>query len=121
MRLPGITARDRTEGPFGRAAIILAMPLRVLHAPVNFAGIPATNSRALREKGVDSKLIVFSATPFRQDEPDVNLNIAGKNQLLRQAVQWKTLAAALPHTDIFHFYFGLTIVPQCFQFPILRA
>jgi glycosyltransferase involved in cell wall biosynthesis len=27
----------------------------------------------------------------------------------------------LPRTDIFHFYFGLTLVPQSLQFPILRA
>ena len=26
-----------------------------------------------------------------------------------------------PHTDVFHFYFGLTLVPKSLQFPILRA
>jgi glycosyltransferase involved in cell wall biosynthesis len=27
----------------------------------------------------------------------------------------------LPRTDVFHFYFGLTLVPKSVQFPILRA
>ena len=32
--------------------------------------------------------------------------------LRRQAVQWRAFAKLLPQTDIFHFYFGLTLVPQ---------
>ena len=31
------------------------------------------------------------------------------------------LAQLLPQTDVFHFYFGLTLVPKSLQFPILRA
>src|SRR3712207_7553668 len=34
-------------------------PLRVVHCPVNTAGIPWTNVRALRRKGVDARLVVF--------------------------------------------------------------
>ena len=30
-------------------------------------------------------------------------------------------ARLLPQTDVFHFYFGLTLVPPSLQFPILRA
>jgi glycosyltransferase involved in cell wall biosynthesis len=41
--------------------------------------------------------------------------------LRRQLTQWRALARLLPHTDVFHFYFGLTLVPQSLQFPILRA
>ncbi|MEX2612533.1 MAG: hypothetical protein WD380_03060, partial [Gaiellaceae bacterium] len=39
----------------------------------------------------------------------------------RQLTQWRALLQLLPRTDIFHFYFGLTLVPQSVQFPILRA
>ena len=39
----------------------------------------------------------------------------------RQLAQWKVLAELLPRTDLFHFTFGLTLVPQSLQFPILRA
>ena len=33
----------------------------------------------------------------------------------------RALARLLPRTDVFHFYFGLTLVPPSLQFPILRA
>lgn len=39
----------------------------------------------------------------------------------RQAAQWRAFARLLPRTDVFHFYFGLTLVPKSLQFPILRA
>ena len=39
----------------------------------------------------------------------------------RQLTQWQAFARLLPRTDIFHFYFGLTLVPKSLQFPILRA
>ena len=39
----------------------------------------------------------------------------------RQGRQWRELARLLPETDVFHFVFGLTLVPQSLQFPILRA
>src|SRR5262249_36914280 len=38
-----------------------------------------------------------------------------------QLTQWRALARLLPQTDVFHFYFGLTLVPKSLQFPILRA
>ena len=37
------------------------------------------------------------------------------------STQWRALARLLPRTDVFHFYFGLTLVPKSLQFPILRA
>jgi hypothetical protein len=39
----------------------------------------------------------------------------------RQLSQWRALARLLPLTDVFHFYFGLTLVPKSLQFSILRA
>ena len=40
---------------------------------------------------------------------------------LRLATQAAAFARLLPKTDVFHFYFGLTLVPKSLQFPILRA
>ncbi|MGZ4400800.1 MAG: hypothetical protein ACXVYM_07995, partial [Gaiellaceae bacterium] len=76
------------------------MPLRAVHCPVNFAGIPSANVRALRRKGVDATLIVFSATPFRRDEPDRNLHLDGKPLWRRQLVQWRTFLRELPRTAV---------------------
>jgi hypothetical protein len=97
------------------------MDARVLHCPVNLAGTGWSNVRALRRNGVDARLLVFRPQPWRPGEQDESLDLAGKSLARRQLVQWRALARYLPKTDIFHFYFGQTLVPKTFQFPILRA
>jgi O-antigen/teichoic acid export membrane protein len=94
-------------------------PLRVVHCPVNTAGVPWTNVQALRRRGVDARLVVFNRYTLHP-EADRSLELHG-GQLRRQLAQWKVLAELLPGTDLFHFTFGLTLVPQSLQFPILRA
>jgi glycosyltransferase involved in cell wall biosynthesis len=94
--------------------------LRVVHCPVNFAGIGWTNVEALRRKGVDARLVVFNTQPAHP-EADRNLRLPQRPAWRRQAVQFRTLAKLLPGTDVFHFYFGLTLVPKRVQFPILHA
>jgi glycosyltransferase involved in cell wall biosynthesis len=87
---------------------------------VNFAGIGWTNVQALRRKGVDARLVVFKTEPAHP-EADEDLRLPTGPQWRRQATQFRALAKLLPRTDIFHFYFGLTLVPKRLQFPILRA
>jgi glycosyltransferase involved in cell wall biosynthesis len=95
--------------------------LRVTHCPVNLAGVGWTNVQALRRRGVDARLVVFNTQPFRPDQADWNLKRPRKGLLRQQLVQWRALSKLLPKTDIFHFYFGLTLVPKSLQFPILKA
>jgi hypothetical protein len=95
------------------------MAPRVVHCPVNFAGIPWQNVLALRRKGVDARLVVFNRE-LRHPEADWSLDRAG-GFARQQLAQWRALARLLPRTDVFHFYFGLTLVPKSLQFPILRA
>ena len=96
-------------------------PLRVTLCPVNTAGVPWTNAQALRRRGVDARLVVFERYKLHP-EADESLEIPSNSLLLsRQARQWSALARLLPRTDVFHFHFGLTLVPQSLQFPILRA
>jgi glycosyltransferase involved in cell wall biosynthesis len=97
------------------------MELRVTHCPVNLAGVPWTNVQALRRRGVDARLVVFNTQPYRPDEADWDLRRPRSGILRQQAVQWRAFAKLLPQTDIFHFYFGLTLVPKNVQFAILRA
>jgi Arc/MetJ family transcription regulator len=87
---------------------------------VNFAGIGWTNVQALRRKGIDARLVVFN-THRAHPEADVDLHLPDGPFLRRQAGQFAALARLLPQTDIFHFYFGLTLVPKRLQFPILTA
>ena len=87
---------------------------------MNFAGIGWTNVQALRRKGIDARLVVFN-TQAAHPEADENLHLPRGPAWRRQAVQLRALAKLLPSTDVFHFYFGLTLVPKRIQFPILKA
>ena len=94
-------------------------PLRVVHCPVNTAGVPWANVQALRRRGIDASLVVFNRYALHP-EADRSLEL-GNGFVRRQAAQWRALVSLLPRTDVFHFMFGLTLVPQSLQYPILRA
>jgi glycosyltransferase involved in cell wall biosynthesis len=92
--------------------------VRVTHCPVNTAGIPWTNVQALRARGVDARLVVFNRYRLHP-EADVDLQRRG-GFLRQQLTQARAFAQLAPKTDVFHFYFGLTLVPKSVQFPLLR-
>ena len=97
----------------------MAVPLRVTHCPVNTAGVPWQNVQALRRKGVDARLVVFERYALH---PEADVSLDRRGGLARQQLtQWRAFARLAPRTDVFHFYFGLTLVPKSLQFPILRA
>jgi glycosyltransferase involved in cell wall biosynthesis len=93
--------------------------VRVTHCPVNTAGIPWTNVQAQRARGVDAKLVVFERYRLHP-EADVDLERPA-GLVRRQLVQARAFARFAPQTDVFHFYFGLTLLPRSLQFPLLRA
>src|SRR5438874_5006420 len=92
--------------------------MRVTHCPVNTAGIPWANVQALRRRGVDARLVVFERYRLH---PEADEEIARPAGLLgRQLAQARAFARLAPKTDVFHFYFGLTLLPKTVQFPLLR-
>jgi hypothetical protein len=93
-------------------------PLRVVHCPVNTAGVPWSHVQALRRRGVDARLVVFNRYPLHP-EADWSLDRTG-GFVRRQLAAWRALVRLLPRTDVFHFYFGLTLVPQSLQYPLLQ-
>ena len=94
---------------------------RILHLPVNLAGTGWGHVNALRRKGVNARLLVFWPQKWRPDEYDINLNLPRQGLLRQQLVQWRALAKYVPQTDLFHFYFGKTLVPKSLNMPILKA
>jgi glycosyltransferase involved in cell wall biosynthesis len=93
--------------------------VRVTHCPVNTAGIPWTNVQALRARGVEAELVVFNRYTLHP-EADVDLQRSG-GLVRQQATQWRAFARLARRSDIFHFYFGLTLLPKSVQFHLLRA
>lgn len=106
-----------TDAP--RGAGVAGRPLRVTHCPVNIAGIPWENVQALRRKGVDARLVVFERGRLH---PEADWSLDRRGGLPRRlATQLAAFARLAPSTDVFHFYFGLTLLPKSVQFPLLRA
>ena len=94
---------------------------RILHLPVNLAGTGWAHVNALRRKGIDARLLVFWPQRWRPEEYDINLDLPRHGFARQQLVQWRALARYLPKTDLFHFYFGKTLVPKSLNMPILKA
>jgi glycosyltransferase involved in cell wall biosynthesis len=95
------------------------LSLRVLHCPINTAGIPWENSQALRRRGVESDLLVFNRY---QMHPEADIDLDRKGGLLRQqATQWRAFVKLVSRYDVFHFYSSVTLVPKSVQFRILHA
>jgi glycosyltransferase involved in cell wall biosynthesis len=91
--------------------------LRVTHAPVNIAGIPWENVQALKRKGIDARLVVFERGRLH---PEADWSLDRHGGLPRRlAQQFAAFAKLAPRTDVFHFYFGLTLIPKSLQFPLL--
>ena len=67
-------------------------PLRVVHCPVNTAGVPWTNVQALRRRGVDASLVVFNRYALHP-EADRSLELHG-GLARRQLAQWQVARGA---------------------------
>ena len=128
---PDLSCRDKASrvtrvaySPVKRAfqaADRIVAPVRVLHLPVNLAGTGWAHVNALRRKGIDARLLVFWPQKWRPEEYDINLDLPRQGLLRQQVVQWRALVKYLPQADVFHFYFGKTLVPKSLNVPILRA
>ena len=86
---------------------------------MNTAGVPWQNVLALRRRGVDARLLVFERYKLH---PEADEYVHRGSGLARQQwAQWRAFTRLLGATDVFHFYFGLTLVPKSLQFRLLRA
>jgi glycosyltransferase involved in cell wall biosynthesis len=68
---------------------------------------------------VDARLVVFERYALHP-EADWSLD-RPRGFAARQLAQLRAFARLAPQTDVFHFYFGLTLVPKSVQFRLLRA
>lgn len=82
--------------------------LRVLHCPLNNANNAWILSRAERQLGLLSDLVVFQKHPFYPKNYDRLLKIE-LSTIPTEITRIKFLFEALERYDIFHFHFGLSI------------
>src|ERR1700694_5148920 len=95
---------------------------RTLHAPTNVAGIAGLLAAAQRELGRDAVAVEYVPHPhgFRVDR---TLGVDRSAAKWRQGwVVGRFALQALHRFDVFHFYFGHTLLPYPFvDLPLLRA
>lgn len=80
--------------------------LKVLHLPQNYGNHPWTLSRAERQLGIKSDLVVFNDHPFYKNyDKNLKINYGGFGVLRKiQFLKW-----ALKNYDVFHFNYGSSI------------
>ncbi len=90
-------------------------PLRVLHVPGATGGHPQGLARAERELGLDSRSIVFEASPFGYEADEVVLGLSPSlaERARLEAYRFRLLARALAGAyDVVHYNFGQSLFPR---------
>jgi glycosyltransferase involved in cell wall biosynthesis len=97
-------------------------PARILHAPTNVAGIAGLLARAQRDLGFDATSVQYARHAYGFGA-DRTLGLDPRSSLARKAAAVGGFALrALARYDVFHFYFGHTLLPSPFpDLPLLRA
>jgi glycosyltransferase involved in cell wall biosynthesis len=83
--------------------------MKILHAPTNTGGNPARLSRAEREIGLISDVMVFDSN-WLNYPADINLNFNKLNRLQRELVRDKFIINAIRKYDVFNFNFAETLL-----------
>jgi glycosyltransferase involved in cell wall biosynthesis len=94
--------------------------LRIFHGPANICGIGRKIADWQREKKkATSDFIVFTdRTPFQDSHQ--NLHFERRTAVTRIIGKLIFFVRAVKDYDIFHFYFGKTLLPLSIDLPILR-
>jgi glycosyltransferase involved in cell wall biosynthesis len=92
-------------------------PMKVLHLPMGRHMIAM--SRSLRASGVDSYSCHFRK-PSMNFKPDICLRLEKLASRKRQQARVQFLKRAMRLYDVFHFHFGMTILPDFSDLPLLK-
>jgi glycosyltransferase involved in cell wall biosynthesis len=94
-----------------RRKIVTDAPARILHAPADVGGHAFGLSRAEREIGFLSDVVVLTAGPFGYGA-DLRLDLSGKTKWQALAARAGLLVRAMRAYDIIHFNFGQSFIPM---------
>ena len=107
----------RTRAPLSRQRTP-----RILHAPANISGIAGLLARAQRDLGLDSTSVEYYSHPFKFGA-DRTLGLrAGDSTVKKAAAMGMFTLDAVRRYDVFHLYFGSTLLPRPNpDLPLLRS
>lgn len=101
------------------AAAAHLVDMRILHAPTNIAGQPHVLSRALRRLGHESDVLATERHAFGYPQ-DILFNFDHLRTPWRQVRKGVGLAGLLRRYDVFHFYYGESLLAAHRDVPFLR-
>jgi glycosyltransferase involved in cell wall biosynthesis len=84
--------------------------MRILHTPTNVGGHPIGLSRAERELGLESEVVIFEPNPFGF-EVDRSFVQNGVAPWRTAPTRLRFLVGAIRRYDVFHFNFGSSLLP----------
>jgi glycosyltransferase involved in cell wall biosynthesis len=93
--------------------------MRILHAPTNIAGQPHVLSRALRRMGHESDVLATEHHAFGYPE-DILFNYDRLPTPWRQVRKGVELARLVRRYEVFHFYYGESLLAAHRDVPLLR-
>lgn len=113
-RKPSMDNEPRAKGA-GTTA--WTKPPRVFHGPKNITGIGRYLADWQRARGAQSDFIVFADDTTRQNH-HYSLHLERRGPLGSSWALMKNFFSCLRRYDLFHFYFGETLLPVGLKFPL---
>lgn len=94
--------------------------MKILHAPLNIGGIGGYLSEYQRGKGYRSDFLVFKDNNPYFNNHNICLGLDKKNRKFKSAYLFVNFVQCLFQYDLFHFYFGKSLLPNNIDLPILK-
>ncbi len=92
-------------------------PLRILHGPKNITGIGRYLADWQRARGATSDFVVYADDTTRQNHHR-SLHLENRNRIFAALAKIKFFVECLGRYDLFHFYFGETLLPVGLKWPL---
>ncbi len=84
---------------------------RIFHGLANYGTQAGLFAQGLRDAGYDAISVTYSDSYQRQIDIDISRDITSKNPIIRRMKRLNYLLHLFFNYDIFHFYFGETLLP----------
>lgn len=96
--------------------------MKVFHGIVNYGTQAGLLAQGLREEGIEAFSVVYDDSYF-QRKVDFNVvrDITSKNSIVRHWKRLKFMLSMFRKYNVFHFYFGLTLLPYNLDAPFYRS
>ena len=95
--------------------------MKVFHGLVNYGTQAGLLAQGLRDEGIDAISVVYDDSYFkRQTDVNITRDVNSKNPILRRIKRLRFLLALFRKYNVFHFYFGTTLLPHNIDAPFYR-